>query len=339
MTTPAKPKSPTRAYIALASVVVIGLGAYFGYGWYANNQASTDDAQVEADVVPIASRVGGQMLHVYVTDNQAVKKGDKIADIDPRDYEIKIAQAEGDFEAAEAIAEAAVSKGGAPVNVAQVESAKAASARAVAELRKAEADLARAKKLKSERAITAVEYENAVNTADKARAAADQAAAQTKMAEEQHGVAAAKVKSAQAALDQARAQLDYTKIVAPRDGTLSKVAVQEGQLVAPGQMLAQLVDNQTYLVANFKETQVGRMRAGQRVELEIDAFPGRRFEGKVESLAAATGARFSLLPPDNASGNFVKVVQRVPVKISWENAPKDVPFKAGLSADATVYFK
>src|SRR5262249_2046396 len=142
-----------------------------------------------------------------------------------------------------------------PANVAQVAGAKAALARAEAELHKAEADLARDRRLQAAKAISPVELENAQNTADKARAAKEQAVAQLKVTEEQHGVAQAKVKSAQALLEQARSQLSYTKIIAPRAGTLSKVAVQEGQLVQPAQLVAQLVGNETYVIANFKETQ------------------------------------------------------------------------------------
>lgn len=333
-----KSKKGKRAYTILGAVALASLLAYFGYGWLTGNQVTTDNAQLEADVVPLAAKVGGTLLHLRVTDNQSVKKGDLIAEIDPRDYEVRVAQLEADLEAAKAQAETSP-KAGARVNAAQVAAARAALSRAEAESRKAVADLARAKTLKSENAITTVELENTQNAADKARAATEQASAQLKVAEEQHGVSEAKVKSAQASLDQVRAQLEYTKIFAPRDGSLSKIAVQEGQIVQPGQMLALLVDKQTFVVANFKETQIGRMQPGQRAELIVDAYPGRHISGKVESLSPATGARFSLLPPDNASGNFVKVVQRVPVRIALDSPPSDIALKAGLSADVTIYFK
>jgi membrane fusion protein (multidrug efflux system) len=342
---PATPKRAARrkgrrAYMILGAVVLIGAGAYFGIGLATADQVSTDDAQLEADVVPLALKVGGPILALHVRDNQTVKKGDVLAEIDPRDYQIRVAQAEADLEAARAQAATEGPSAGSRPNTAQVASARAALARTDAELRKADADLKRAKALQAQNAITAVELENAQNATDKARAARDQAAAQLKYTEEQHGFAEAKVKSAQALLEQAKAQLDYTKLVAPRDGTLSKVAVQEGQIVQPGQTIAQLVSEEPFVVANFKETQIGRMREGQHAEIEVDAYPGRKLGGKVESLSAATGARFSLLPPDNASGNFVKVVQRVPVKILLEK-PEGAPvaLRAGLSADVTVHLK
>jgi membrane fusion protein (multidrug efflux system) len=131
--------------------------------------------------------------------------------------------------------------------------------------------------------------------------------------------------------------LSYTKLVAPRDGHISKLAVHAGQLVAPAQTLTYLLPNQTYVVANFKETQVGKMRPGQSAEISIDAFHGRKFHAKIDSIAFGTGSQFALLPPDNASGNFVKVVQRVPVKLIWSDAPPDAVLAAGLSADVTVF--
>jgi membrane fusion protein (multidrug efflux system) len=134
----------------------------------------------------------------------------------------------------------------------------------------------------------------------------------------------------------AKLQLSYTKVTAPADGLASRLTVHAGQLVTIGQPVIQLVPTLTYLVANFKETQVGSMRPGQVAEIEVDAYGGRKFKGKVDSISGGTGASFSLLPADNATGNFVKEVQRVPVRIAWDNLPADVPMRAGLSADVTV---
>jgi membrane fusion protein (multidrug efflux system) len=150
-------------------------------------------------------------------------------------------------------------------------------------------------------------------------------------------LARARARSAEAALELARLQLSYTRVTAPRDGELSRLSVREGQLVAAAQPVAQLVPLETYLVANFKETQVGGMKPGQRAEIRIDAYGGRKLEGRVESLSGGTGARFSLLPADNASGNFVKVVERVPVRITWTNVPGEIRLRAGLSAWVTVH--
>jgi membrane fusion protein (multidrug efflux system) len=333
-------KRSKRAYLILGSVVVLGLASYLGYDLVMGDRATTDNAQLESDVVPIGTRVGGMVRTLHVVDNQSVKKGDLLAELDPTDYEVRVAQAEADLEAAVAGADSqaqAGGKDGAGPSFAQVSAAKAALVRAKAEERKAVADLARARQLRGANAIAAVELETALNTVERMRAAADQAEAQLELAEEQHGVADAKVKAARAALTQAETMLGYTRIVAPRDGTLSKLAVQEGQIVQPGQTLVQLVGDDAFVVANFKETQIGRMQPGQRAEITVDAYPGRRFEGRVESLSAATGARFSLLPPDNASGNFVKVVQRVAVKIALDApSPRGVDLRAGLSAGVTV---
>jgi membrane fusion protein (multidrug efflux system) len=150
-------------------------------------------------------------------------------------------------------------------------------------------------------------------------------------------LAHARVTTAEAALELAKLSLSWATVVAPTDGVVSKLNARVGQLVAPGMALAELVPQATYVVANFKETQVGAMKAGQAVELEVDAFGGRKFHGVVESLSGGTGSRFSLLPPDNASGNFVKVVQRVPVRIRWKEAPADVVLRAGMSVVVTVH--
>lgn len=146
------------------------------------------------------------------------------------------------------------------------------------------------------------------------------------------------MRSAQASVRLAQLQLSYTNVTAPEDGVVSKLGAHEGQIIQVGQPLVELVPFQTYLIANFKETQSGRMRPGQRAKIKLDAYPGSTFEARVESLSGGTGARFALIPADNASGNFVKVVQRVPVRLAWVKPP-DVPLAAGFSADVTVYTK
>ena len=138
-------------------------------------------------------------------------------------------------------------------------------------------------------------------------------------------------------IDLARLQLSWTEVRAPADGTVARLGARAGQIVQPGQVLGQLVPSRSYVVANFKETQTGAIRPGQKVDVELDAYDGRKLEGRVESISGGTGARFALLPPDNASGNFVKVVERVPVRIAWDAPPADVPLRAGLSATVTVH--
>jgi membrane fusion protein (multidrug efflux system) len=250
---------------------------------------------------------------------------------------------------------------------AQLVVARAAATHADAELKKAEVDLQRARTLRQAGALPQDRLDSAQIGYDAASAAKAQADAQVLLAQDsQRGaqsrvgeargrvdqsapvapqiasaqagaaLAAARVRSAQAALSLARLQLSYTRIAAPADGYASRLSVHEGQLVSMGQPLIELVPPNSYVVANFKETQIGKMRPGQPATIEVDGFPGRKLTGRVESLAGGTGASFSLLPPDNATGNFVKVVQRVPVRIAWDKLPDDLVLRPGLSADVTV---
>ena len=386
---PAKKKSPRKFVVLGAIAVVAGLG-YVGYSALTRGHESTDDAQVDADVVTVSARVSGVALKVYVNDNQPIKKGDPIADIDPADLDAKEKQLEAEVAAAKAQAAAAdaqvqivaaTSKGGlfaaraalsgSATSVASadasVQSAKAALARAESDAQKADTDLSRANALKKDDAIPQAQVDTAQANADSAHAAVAQAKAQLAMAQDMRSTAQsriaeaqghvdesapvdaqlaaaranadlahARVASGEAELTEAKLQLSYTHIVSPTDGFLSKLVVREGQLVQVGQQIVAIVPDTTYIVANFKETQVGAMRPGQRVEIDLDAYPGRSFEGVVQSRSPGTGGRFTLLPADNASGNFVKVVQRVPVKIAWSNLPADLKPSAGMSADVTV---
>jgi len=250
---------------------------------------------------------------------------------------------------------------------AQVAAAQAAIVRAETDQHRAEADLARAKQLRAANAIADERLDSAQSNVDLAKATVEQARAQLTAAQEGRraalahvseaagrvtqnapidaqiagahasaDLAHARVTSAEAALELAKLSLSYTELVAPADGLASKLAVHEGQLVSAGQPIVVIVPTTTYVIANFKETQVGKMRPGQRATISIDAYPHREFEAKVESLSGGTGSSFSLLPADNASGNFVKVVQRVPVRIAWVSLPSDVALRPGLSVDAVV---
>ena len=250
---------------------------------------------------------------------------------------------------------------------AQIQAAKAALVRAEAEAARANTDFARAESLRKDEAIPQAQVDTARANAEAARAAVAQAeaqlaaardvkrTAQTQIAEAEGRVeqsapieaqldaaranaqlAVARAEAADSALVLAKLQLDYTRIESPTDGRLGRLAVRVGQLVQAGQAVVVVVPSATYAVANFKETQVGRMHPGQPATITIDAFPGRTLQGRVESTSPGTGARFSLLPADNASGNFVKVVQRLPVKIDWVNLPGDITLAAGMSADVTV---
>lgn len=386
-----KKKKALRAYLVLAGLAGAVVAVYFIHGYLTRDEVSTDDAQVEADVVPIAARVAGVVVEMKVTDNQEVAAGDVIAQIDRADHAARLAAAQADLVAAQAAAEAAdaqveivrsTSAGGlstaraqlqgtsASVRAAssQVQAAAAAQARARTELAKADADLARARTLHDQGAITGQAFEAAQAVRDTAAAAYDLATAnvaaardqqqlsQTRVAEAQGRVAQsapidqqvaaaqasarlahARIQSAQAALDLATLQLGYTTITAPVDGYVSKLAVHGGQMVQPGSTIAMVVPRQTYVVANFKETQIRRIKKGDLVDVDIDAAGSHK--GVVDSVAAGTGARFSLMPPDNATGNFVKVVQRVPVKIVWAPGEDVARLQAGLSAEVTVHVR
>ncbi len=386
----AKAKSGRRRLVVLAVVAALTLGGYFGFRALTANRQTTDDAQVEADVVPLAMRVSGQVLAVRVKTNDRVKKGDVLLALDPADLQARVEQAEGELAAAKAqlaaaeataqVAESgargALSSARAQVTTtlaqvssadAQIASAKAQLVRAESDARKAQTDLQRAKELKAANAVPQDRLDSAQAAADATQAAVSAAQAQLAAAEDSKRVAQsrvveagglldtntpvdakiaaaranadlakARVTTAGAALDIARLNLSYATLRAPTDGVVANLNVREGQLLGAAQPVAQLVPDDTYVVANFKETQVGQMKPGQRVEIAIDAFEGAVFSGHLESLSGGTGSRFSMLPPDNASGNFVKVVQRVPVRIRFDEAPKTAP-KAGMSAVVTVH--
>jgi membrane fusion protein (multidrug efflux system) len=392
--------------IAVAVVAIVGVGAWL---WLTAGQETTDDAQVEAHVTPIAARVGGTVLAVPAPDNREVDAGEVLLQIDPRDYEVALARAEAELANAEAEAAAAranvpitsttatsnvsTARGGvaqAEAGVAEAEqSLEAARARVVtaqANLREQEAnatkaarDVERLRPLIVKQEIAQQQFDAAVADAEAKRAAADSAGAQIHEAEVAIRVAESRIKQAhagqdqasaglrqaqtapeqvvqirarassaearakqaEAAVKQARLNLDYTTVKSPIKGIVSKKTVEPGQVVQPGQPLMTVIPlDRIWISANFKETQLAAMRAGQRVTVEVDAYGGREFNGKVDSIAAATGARFSLLPPDNATGNFVKVVQRVPVKILLdEGQDKEHVLRPGMSVTPTIYTK
>jgi membrane fusion protein (multidrug efflux system) len=389
---PAAPRRNRKPFLILGGMVALFAASTGVYLLVTANQESTDDAQVEADVVPIAARVNGQVARRLVEDNQRVKKGDLIILIDDADFAARVNQAAAELDTARAQAAAAdaqvqvveasakgglqsarASFSGSSLGVAsadaQLAAAKAGFERAKAEARKGEIDLKRTKQLVAGNALPRERLDNAQVAYDASQAALAQAQAQVAAASEMRRLAStrvdeargrldqstpvsaqiaaaranadlahARIKVAEATLDLAKLQLGYTKVTAPEDGLATKLSVQAGQLIQIGQPLAELVPSRTYVVANFKETQVGRMRAGQTARVRIDAFPGVELAARVESLSGGTGARFSLLPPDNASGNFVKVVQRVPVRLAWIKSP-ELPLQAGLSTDVTVYVR
>jgi membrane fusion protein (multidrug efflux system) len=290
------------------------LATVFG-GWsywdYARTWVRTDNAYVAAHLHTVSARVAGTIQEVLVEENQTVAAGAILARLDPRDFEIRVQQADSQVAQSHAQLRQADAK---------VAEARAQAAREEARTGKCRLDLERAKALfeGGSGAISKQELDQAQAESDAAEAALK--AAQSTIASAQALVRAAEAqeKAVLANLEDARQQLSYTAIHAPASGRIGRKNAESGNRVQPGQGLLALVQPDVWVTANFKETQLARMKPGQRVEIRLDAFPGRVFTGKIDSLSPATGAQFALLPPDNATGNFTKIVQRVPVKIVFE---------------------
>ena len=341
---PAKKRNPL-VFIVLALVLLAG--AFFGYRRYqfSKTHETTDNAQVEGDVYPILPRVSGPVLKVFVADNQTVKKGDTLVTIDKSDYQQRVNAAEAALVAAQAQVTAA--RAGVGTAQANVRTAQTTIGVSEANRTKLQQDLARSVKLRKADIIPQSDYDAVqanLRATNAQRSTANDmvtvARQQVIAAQQQIAVAQAVVKQRQADLDNAKLQLSYTTLQAPADGFVSRKNVQPGQVVSPGQQLMGLVSSgKTWVIANFKETQLENMKVGQPAKLEIDAYPNEDIEGHIESLSAATGARFALLPPDNSTGNFVKVTQRVPVKIVLNKEDSEHPLRAGMSVNAIVTVK
>ncbi|MBC6991539.1 HlyD family secretion protein [Hymenobacter sp. BT491] len=336
-----------RPFLLIILALLLLVGGYYGWTRYQFAQAheETDDAQVEGDVYPVLPRVSGPVAEVKVDDNTVVKKGDVLVTIDPADYQQRVNAAQAALAAAQAnVVAARAAVGTAQANVGSARSAIGVSDATRARLQK---DLQRSAYLRKEDIIPQSEYDavqaNLKSTTAQRSTAQQQvsvAQQQVAAAQQQVAVAQAVVKQRQADLDNALLQLSYTTLKAPTNGYVSKKNVQPGQVVSPGQQLMGIVaSDRTWVVANFKETQLEDMRVNQPVSVEVDAYPNEEFQGHIESISAATGARFALLPPDNASGNFVKVVQRVPVKIVLDKVDPEHPLRAGMSVNAVVKVK
>jgi membrane fusion protein, multidrug efflux system len=331
----------------ILGIVVIG-GGIFGYNkyMYAQHHESTDDAQLEGNIVPIAPRVSGFVTQLRTDDYMKVKKGDTLVVLDDRDLRIKVAQAQTALDNAKAlydVSEADVSSSHSGIATAQsdIENAKV-------KLDLAQNDFNRINSLYQDKSATKKEYDNAKSALDAAKTNMESAKSRYATIEKQYEatgvrtkVGTATIAQRQADLDFAILQLSYCYIKAPLSGIVSKKNVQPGQLVQIGQPLFAIVDSSVWVVANFKETQLEDMHAGQKVEVIVDAFGDKKLEGKVADFSAATGAKFSLLPPDNATGNFVKIVQRVPVKIVIEGGDKEVirSLRPGMSVKVAVTTK
>lgn len=301
-------KKVTKRRLLIVGLVLVAIFVAF-FVHNALKYQSTDDAYVETTTVQVAPRVSGQIIEVYIDDNQRVKKGDLVAVIDPVDYEIKLEQAQAKYEKA------------------LLEQKYALSARDAAnsEIAAAKADLERYKNLYKGGAVSKQMLDNAQTKYD--NAVARQTSAEQAVMSKTGGlkVADANIKELKAQRDQAKLNLSYTKIYAPQDGSVSSRRVEEGMYVNVGSPLFTIVPDDIWVVANFKENQLRHMKVGQVVEIKVDTYPDKKFKGKIDSIQRSSGAKSSMFPPENAVGSFVKIVQRIPVKIVFdEEIDKDV---------------
>ena len=316
--------------IGVLAVVVI-VGAYYGINWYqfAETHESTDNAQVAGDISPIIPRVDGYIKRILVDDNAMVKPGDLLAEVDDADLKLKLSQEET------ALAAAQVSYSEARANLSYIKSTLKQADLSIAQKQD---DLKRQQGLMKDGATTQQALDNTTFAYD------DAVAAKASL-EKQVAVAGAKVEQAQALIKQsevaiadAQLKLSYTKLTAPIAGTVSQLNIVVGQLIRPGQTVMSVVnDSSVWVVANFKEGQIAKINPGQSVSIKVDAYGDQEFDGQVQSIEGATGSTFALLPADNASGNFVKVEQRIPVKIVFTHPEgTSVRLRPGMSVVPTV---
>jgi len=345
-----KRRRPAVVRIAVVVGVLLVVGGLI-YWLMTRNEESTDDAYTDGRAISIAPEVTGAVVSLDVTDNQFVKAGDPLIHIDPRQYKIDLEQAEGELATAKAQYDAqqlgaAIGRKNFP---AQYQQAQAQLENAKANLTKAQADYDRQKSL-SKPATSQQEV-------DAATAALEQAKAQVSLAEAQVvenspvqqrigqtdaqvNQLQGQVEQAQAKLDQARLNLSKTVVYAPQDGWVTKRNVEKGNYVAPGQQIFYIVSPQVWVTANFKESQLAYMRPGQKVQIDVDAYPNLDLHGHVDSIQLGSGSKFTAFPPENATGNFVKVVQRVPVKIIIDSGlDPNIPLPLGISVVPTVSLK
>jgi len=318
------PKRSRRLVFSIMSVIlltllVLGIRRW----WFGRSHVSTDNAQVDGHIIPVLPKVGGFVNEVRIEENQTVRAGDTLVVLDDRDLRARLAQTEAELAAVLSTVNSRT----------RVGQAEAAVAQAQANAQKTQADLARIEPLATQNVVSQQQL-------DAARAAATAAAAQLASAQSVLVGADARVASARAARDQAALQLSYTRVIAPSNGVVSKKSVEIGQLVQPGQPLMTVVPlDDIWVTANLKETEIADVTPGDSADITVDTY-GRHFRGHVESLSPATGAKFSLLPPDNATGNFTKVVQRIPVRIRLDQSADSAhPLRPGMSVVATIKTK
>ncbi|MQA21006.1 HlyD family secretion protein [Rugamonas rivuli] len=332
---PAGPAKSNRRVLVIAAVIALAALAAGGRMWYRSHYfVETENAYVAGHVHPVSARIAGVVTKVFIDDNQIVKEGDVIAELDPFDQHVKVEQIQAQI----ATAEQQVAQSDAQIAQTQAQASAAAAqvAQSEAQLVRAKQDAERYGQLYNSqmKAVSKAELDAAV--AGRASAVADLAArkdsaaaakAQISAAHSARDVLKAQVNVLRVQLKDAQQQLAYNRILAPVGGRIGKRTIEVGQRVTAGQQLTAIVQENVWLTANFKETQLADLKPGQEVKVSIDAIPGRELIGKVDSFAPASGAQFALLPADNATGNFTKIVQRVPVKITFK--PEDVKALSG----------
>jgi membrane fusion protein (multidrug efflux system) len=328
--TPAEAATPVAApkrklfprFLALAAIVAVAVGGFVA--WRHAQGVNTDDAFVRADIVQVPAEVAGRVVEVIAKENMHVSKGDVLLRLDPTEYELKVAEAKAALASAEADARRAQQSSEASRSDIQAAQLRLKDARREANL---QTDLASG----GASVQSTVDRANSTATVAAQSVSTAQAALSANLAALE--AAEARVPAAQAALALAERDLSLAEVKAPQDGTTSRIELQAGELVQRGQPLVAIVSDERYVVANFKETDLDRIAVGAPVKIKVDAYPDLDLHGTVESVSPGTGAVFSLLPPDNATGNFIKVVQRVPVRIRLDGATS-VP--AGLSATVQI---
>jgi membrane fusion protein (multidrug efflux system) len=318
-----------KAFMIVGVIVAIGLVASYFYSGYRKTHVSTDDAFIDGDIYTVASKVNGTVKTVLVSSNQAVKKGDLLVEIDPADYHVRLHEAS----ATVGTERAKLSESG----------TKIAAAKANLELQRANLKLAELEKTRSENlfrkeAIPRDRYDRAQTGYEVAAAQVKAAEEQLRTTESQKLTQASTIKQKEASAALAELNVGYTRLYAPADGYVTKKNVEPGNQIQPGQPLMAIVSlDGLYVIANYKETELENIRPGQEVKIKVDAYPGKSFKGRVNSIMAGTGVSFSLFPAENATGNYVKVVQRIPVKIVFDQGTdKDHVLRIGMSVEPTV---
>jgi membrane fusion protein (multidrug efflux system) len=359
-TKPQLSKKRNKTFIIVLALLLVG-GGTFGITKYIHglHHEETDDAQVESDISPVIPRISGYVTQVRVKDNQWVKKGDTLLVLDDRDLKMKLDQADAALATAKNnldVAKASTSAANANIasSRASISTIDAQIEAAKVNVWRATQDYTRYENLIKDHSVTQQQFEQAlaakqtaerqlqvlVEQKNQASSQTSAVASQSNATSRQIGVSNAVIRQREVDVADAKLNMSYAVVTAPEEGLVSKVNVQEGQFLQAGQSYFSIVhNNDVWVVANFKETQLNKMRAGQKATVYIDAYPSHAFDGHVSSFSPATGARFALLPPDNSSGNFVKVVQRLPVKIEFTKAADSLvkELRPGMNAQVDVH--